>query len=241
MEVVLTTGLMMGLIGSFHCAGMCGPIAIAIPLNNNSIFSKVAGSLLYNLGRTVTYMVMGLVFGFLGQGLKMGGFQQWVSVIMGTIMVTSVFFPSLYKSRFDFDKSAFSFVGKLKAKLGLLFSKKTYGSLFAIGLLNGLLPCGLVYMAIAGAIATTNAVSGTIFMMLFGLGTIPMLFAFNMLGNALSGTLKKRMNKVIPYMIVIVGVLFILRGLDLGIHLLSPPASKLEVKQQTEMMHDTLK
>ena len=237
MELVITTGLMMGLLGSFHCAGMCGPIAVAIPLNNRTIFSRITGSLLYNLGRTLTYVVMGLIFGLLGQGLKLGGFQQWVSVIMGVIMVTSVIFPSLYKNRFDFEKTAFSFVGKIKIGLGLLFRKKTYGSLFAIGLLNGLLPCGLVYMAIAGAIATTNAYSGALFMMLFGLGTIPMLFAFNMLGNALSGALKQRMNKVIPYMIVVVGLLFILRGLNLGIPYLSPPSSKLDVHQKTEMMH----
>ena len=228
---ILLSALMLGLIGSFHCAGMCGPIALAIPLNNQSSFNKINGSLIYNIGRAITYAIMGAIFGLLGKGLVMAGFQKWVSIIMGLIMVTSVLFPSLYKNRFDIDKSAFSFVGNLKIKLGHLLRKRSYSSLLLIGLLNGLLPCGLVYMAIAGAIATTNSLSGALFMFIFGLGTLPMLFAISILGNTLSVKLRSKMTKIIPAVVFFIGVLFILRGLGLGIPYISPPEKKLQVPE----------
>ena len=235
---VIGSALMLGLIGSFHCAGMCGPIALAIPLNNNSWYSKTLGSLIYNIGRAITYAIMGFVFGLLGKGLVLAGFQKWVSIIMGIIMVLSVLFPSLYKNRFDLNGKAFSFVGNLKIKLGNLLRKRSYSSLFLIGLLNGLLPCGLVYMALAGAIATSDALSGAMFMFVFGLGTLPMLFLISILGNSLSVKFRTKMTKVIPAVVFFIGVLFILRGLGLGIPFISPPEKKLHVPDKMEMkMH----
>jgi uncharacterized protein len=231
----VVAAITLGLIGSFHCVGMCGPIALAIPLNNQSWLTKTTGAILYNLGRAITYAVMGTLFGLVSKGFVMAGFQKWVSILMGAIMVVSVLFPSLYKNRFDFDKKAFSFVGKLKLKLGNLLRKKTYGSLFLIGLLNGLLPCGLVYMAIAGALATGSSTSGALFMFIFGIGTLPMLFFVSILGNSISLRLRKKMTKLIPVAVMFIGVLFILRGLGLGIPYVSPPDKKLQVPQKTEV------
>jgi sulfite exporter TauE/SafE len=105
----IIAAITLGLVGSFHCVGMCGPIALAIPLNNESWFTKITGSALYNLGRAVTYAVMGAVFGLVSEGFVMAGFQKWVSILMGSIMVLSVLFPSLYKNRFDFDKKSLFF------------------------------------------------------------------------------------------------------------------------------------
>ncbi len=235
---IIVSAITLGLIGSFHCAGMCGPIALAIPLNNNSWYSKLTGSLIYNIGRAVTYALMGFVFGMLGKGLVLAGFQKWVSIIMGIIMVLSVLFPSLYKNRFDLNGKAFSFVGNLKVKLGSLLRKRSYGSLFLIGLLNGLLPCGLVYMALAGAIATSDAFTGAFFMFVFGLGTLPMLLLISILGNTLSAKFRTKMTKIIPGVVFFIGVLFILRGLGLGIPFVSPPEKKLQVPDKMEMkMH----
>jgi sulfite exporter TauE/SafE len=132
-------------------------------------------------------------------------------------------------------KKVFSFVGKVKLKLGSLLRKKTYSSLFFIGLLNGLLPCGLVYMAIAGALATGSSTSGALFMFIFGVGTLPMLFAISILGNSISLKLRRKMTKLIPVAVMFIGVLFILRGLGLGIPYISPPDKKLQVPQKTEM------
>ncbi|WP_218186066.1 sulfite exporter TauE/SafE family protein [Marinifilum fragile] len=144
-------------------------------------------------------------------------------------MILSVITPSIYKNRFNADKGVFSFVGKLKMSLGKLFAQRSYGSLLMIGLLNGLLPCGLVYFAIAGAIATGSSVSGSLFMFIFGLGTLPMLLAISLIGNMITLELRKKITKLIPYAIVFIGVLFILRGLSLGIPYLSPPEKVMTV------------
>ena len=227
---ILISAFVLGLMGSFHCAGMCGPIAIALPLHGNSVGGKIFGGSLYNLGRTITYGIMGAIFGLLGQGVAMIGFQQKVSVIMGGLMVVSVIFPSLFKNQYNMNKSWFAAIGRLKSTIGQMFSIRSYQSLFFIGMLNGLLPCGLVYMAIAGAIGTGSAAMGTLYMILFGLGTIPMLLSISLAGNLLSQTVRKRINRLIPVLVVVVGILFILRGLSLGIPYLSPPKEKIEKK-----------
>jgi sulfite exporter TauE/SafE len=206
---ILISAFVLGIMGSFHCAGMCGPIAIALPLHGNSVGGKIFGGSLYNMGRTLTYGIMGALFGLLGQGVAMLGFQQKISVIMGSLMIISVLFPGLFKNQYSMSKSWFSLVGRLKSTIGQMFSIRSYKSLFFIGMLNGLLPCGLVYMAIAGAIGTGSAALGTLYMILFGLGTI---------------------NKLIPILVAVVGIFFILRGLSLGIPYLSPPKEKIEKK-----------
>jgi len=233
MEIVLT-GFVLGLMGSLHCAGMCGPIALSLPLYGQNIFTKVAGGTLYNLGRTVTYGIMGAIFGFVGQGLSMVGFQQWISVIMGAAMVISILIPSVFK---NINAGKIPFAGWVRSGIQKLFIKKSFGGLFFIGILNGLLPCGLVYFAIAGAIGTGNSTTGTIFMVLFGLGTIPMMLAISLLGNLVSISIRNKINKVIPVMVVVIGIIFILRGLSLGLPYLSPPKSKLT--PQTHMQKNT--
>ncbi len=223
----LVSAIVLGLMGSFHCVGMCGPIAIALPLNNTNWFTRIIGSLLYNLGRALTYAVMGAVFGVLGEGLQLGGFQRWISVVMGSIMILAVLFPALFKGSKKLDKYLYGYNARLKKRFGLLFNKASYSSLLIIGLLNGLLPCGLVYMALAGAIATGGVSSGALFMFVFGLGTLPMLLLLSLIGNVVSGSIKSRINKMIPYVIVIIGTLFILRGMNLGIKYISPPKNRL--------------
>jgi len=238
---ILISALVLGLMGSFHCAGMCGPIAIALPLHGNTVPQKIFGGTLYNVGRTITYGIMGAIFGLLGQGISMIGFQQKISVVMGAIMIISVLFPALFKNQYRLDKSWFSLVGKLKKTIGQMFSIRSFTSLFFIGLLNGLLPCGLVYMAIAGAIGTGSAVQGTLYMILFGLGTIPMLLTISVAGNMMGLALRNRINKLIPVLVLVVGLLFMLRGLSLGIPYLSPEKQKIEQKFEKSLSgKDTL-
>ena len=230
MIALLTSALLLGFAGSFHCLGMCGPIVVALPLHGNTLTQKIYGGTLYDLGRTVTYGVMGAIFGLLGQGLELVGFQQVVSVVMGVLMVISVLFPSLFRNQYDLTKSSFKLVGKLKKSISNMFSVRSFQSLFIIGLLNGLLPCGLVYIALAGALATGNAATGTLYMVLFGLGTIPMLLALGVAGNVVSAQARKKINRLIPVLVVIVGIFFILRGLNLNIPFLSPTREKIEKK-----------
>lgn len=232
---LLLSALVLGLMGSFHCAGMCGPIAIALPLHGDTMFRKIFGGGLYNIGRTITYGIMGAIFGLLGQGIGMIGIQQKISVIMGALMIISVLFPALFKNQYNTNKSWSKFVGKLKRTIGKMFAIRSYSSLFFIGLLNGLLPCGLVYMAIAGAIGTGNVALGSLYMILFGLGTIPMLLAISLAGNAMSLAVRKKINKLIPVLVIVVGILFILRGLSLGIPYLSPQKQKIEMKLEKSL------
>ncbi len=227
---MLWTAFMMGLVGNFHCAGMCGPIAIALPLDRTSWIKRLWGSILYNLGRTITYALLGAFFGLVGQGVVLAGFQQWLSIIMGVLMILIVLFPSLFKNPFEIEKGAFRFVGKLKQQLRQLFSQASYSSLFFIGLLNGILPCGLVYFAIVGAIASGNVLMGALYMALFGLGTMPIMFAIPLLGNVLTGQMRQRLSKAIPVMMILIGGLFVVRGLGLQIPYLSPPEKVLNIK-----------
>ena len=228
----LFTALTIGLIGSLHCAGMCGPIAIALPLAKAGWPKKAAGGLVYNLGRIITYGGLGAIFGLLGRGIKLAGLQQWASITIGIIMIITVLFPFIFRKGIKIDNLFSGYAGRLTGSFRKLFSVHSFGSLFLLGILNGLLPCGLVYVAIAGAINTNDVLLGIAFMMLFGLGTAPMLLGISLAGNLISMGLMKKISKIVPAFIVILGILFILRGMSLGIPYISPKADKLEVKQE---------
>jgi sulfite exporter TauE/SafE len=228
----LITALMIGLVGSLHCMGMCGPIAIAIPLHSRNWFLKISGGLLYNIGRIITYGILGAIFGLLGRGIQLAGLQQWASIGLGIIMILSVVFPVLFKEKIQLDKIFTGYASRLIGSFRKLFTKTSLRALLLIGLLNGLLPCGLVYMAIAGAINTNDVVMGIAFMMVFGLGTTPALLMVSLVGNAISLSFRNKMRRIIPIFIVILGVLFILRGMNLGIPYVSPKTHKLEVQEE---------
>lgn len=228
----LITALTIGLIGSLHCIGMCGPIAVAIPLHNQNWLMKISGGLLYNTGRIITYGILGALFGLLGRGIQLAGLQQWASIGIGIIMIISVVFPFLFKEKIQLDKIFTGYSSRLIGSFRKLFTHSSLGSLLLIGLLNGLLPCGLVYMAIAGAINTNDVMMGVAFMVMFGIGTTPTLLAVSLVGNVISIGFRNKVKKVIPVFIIILGILFILRGMNLGIPYVSPKSEKLEVKQE---------
>jgi uncharacterized protein len=232
----LITGLTIGLVGSLHCLGMCGPIALALPLHSDSWFNKVSGGLLYNSGRIITYGMLGALFGLLGRGIEMAGFQQWASILVGAMMIISVLFPLVFKQSISLDKLFSGYAGRLIASFRKLFEKESFGGLFSIGLLNGLLPCGLVYVALAGALNTNGIISGVAFMVMFGLGTIPALLVVSLLGNVISLNFRRKLRMVIPTFVLMLGLLFILRGMNLGIPYISPKDHKLVVKEQLD--HD---
>ena len=229
-----TSALLLGFVGSLHCAGMCGPIAVALPLNNQSWFARISGGLLYNTGRIITYAWLGAIFGLAGMGLAMGGLQQWVSIILGIVMILAVIFPRLGGAGKKMAMLTDSLTGQLKMPFVKLFRIRTYSSLFFIGLLNGFLPCGLVYIALAGALMMSQVYEGALYMISFGLGTIPMMLAISVAGNILSRKLRKNLSKVIPLFIILLGILFILRGLNLGIPYISPKLSQNGEKATVE-------
>jgi uncharacterized protein len=227
---------MTGLVGSLHCIGMCGPIAIALPLGNKGLISRITGGIVYNTGRIITYAILGSLFGLLGQGIEMAGLQQWASIILGVVMILSVVAPALFRGKLRFEQFFFGFAGKLIAGFRKLFAINSIPSLFLIGLLNGLLPCGLVYVAIAGAINTNGIFNGVIYMIIFGLGTIPIMLAIPLLGNLIGNTFRKKYSKILSVFIIILGIVFILRGLSLGIPFISPPSKVLVPHEKSAKM-----
>jgi len=217
----LLAALSLGFLGSFHCIGMCGPIALAIPVKRTSTLSVVVGSLIYNSGRIFTYAVMGLFFGSLGQGFAMAGWQNLISVTLGIVILVFLFLPAFSKLPIKMG-AVYHLLEKLKSQIRKLFGIHTLRSLWFIGLLNGLLPCGLVYLGIAGSIATGSAIKGSMFMAAFGLGTFPAMMAITAARDYISIRFRERVRKVVPVFIGIMAVLLILRGLNLGIPYLSP-------------------
>ena len=231
---MLWTALVLGLAGSFHCIGMCGPIAFVIPVDRSSKTTLIFQTFLYNLGRVISYSLIGILFGFIGKGLYLAGFQQRLSILMGAIMIAMVLIPISIFNKYNFSKPIYKIIGKVKSKLGLYLNKKSNKALFLIGFFNGFLPCGLVYMALIGSISTGNILQGSLYMALFGVGTVPMMAAAVLLGNFVNLSLRNKIQKIIPVFVVIIGLLFILRGLGLGIPYISPSDAKLQISNNPE-------
>ncbi len=217
--------LLIGLLGSFHCMGMCGPVAVSLPLKERSWTTRIISSMLYNLGRVMTYMSLGLVFGLMGLGIHIWGFQQWTSIGVGTVMILGVAFPVFFHGA-RLTGPLDNLLSGFRKLFGRFFGFRTYLSVWIIGLLNGFLPCGLVYIALAGALVSTSPSNGAIYMLFFGLGTMPALLSVSMVGNVISLAFRRSIQKKLPYLIILIGVLFVLRGMNLGIPYISPKMEK---------------
>lgn len=227
---MLYTAFFFGLISSFHCIGMCGPIAMMLPVDRNNPTKKVTQIFTYHIGRLTAYGTIGLIFGLVGKGFFMAGIQQNLSIFIGVAMIAVILIPDKTFAKYNFSKPVFVLISKIKATLGSQFRNKSYKSLFTIGLLNGFLPCGMVYVALFGAIAMQNAGFGVLYMVLFGLGTVPMMSSVVYINSYLTLPIRNKIQKVIPYVAILIGVLFILRGLGLGIPYVSPSNTSLFIQ-----------
>lgn len=216
---------LLGVFGSFHCLGMCGPIVMALPFGGETMATKFRTALLYNAGRVLTYMLMGILLGMLGQNLALWGVQRWVSILLGVAMVSFVAWPVFWKKSSDaFYSNIWN--GLLGSTMGKLLARKGPWSELSIGILNGLLPCGLVYLALAGALVRPQAFEGGLYMLFFGLGTFPLMATLVLAKNLVSLKWRNQIRRAVPVLIVFLGLLFILRGLNLGIPYLSPKMEK---------------
>ncbi|MCB0819067.1 MAG: sulfite exporter TauE/SafE family protein [Bacteroidetes bacterium] len=225
----LLAAITLGILGSFHCVGMCGPIALALPVHHLSTPGKISGLLLYHIGRAFTYSLFGAFFGVLGMGVVIAGYQQALSVVLGIAILIGLFLPASGLSRF-FTAPFAGFTYKIKSAFSSLFRKRSHTALFVTGMLNGLLPCGLVYMALAGATATGDITKGALFMAVFGLGTLPAMFSVTFF-SGISASFRTKIRKYIPIVAGTMALLLILRGLGLGIPYVSP---KMSSKVNTE-------
>ncbi len=220
MELIIISAFMMGFIGSVHCVGMCGPLAISMPFSFFSSFKKWTAILLYNIGRVIAYSITGIFVGLVGRGTNWFGITQIISLILGALIIISVVSPAILKVigiRFP------QWVNKNQVSaLQFLIKKQSVGWMFLVGVLNGFLPCGLVYMAVAAALSTNTILGAVTFMAFFGLGTIPAMITVIIAGQHLPQTWRIRFRKLVPIVTFIVGTLLILRGLNLDIPFVSP-------------------
>jgi sulfite exporter TauE/SafE len=236
---MLYPAFLIGLLGSLHCIGMCGPIALTVGVQSGKAPLRKAGNLLlYNLGRVVTYAFLGLVLGALGFGFKVAGLQQTLSIAIGVGLIIYAFWPSLiHRLEQKTSHPLYKANQWLKKSLGSLLKSNKGHKTFFIGLLNGLLPCGLVYFAVAAAVAVGSPTDGMWFMMVFGAGTIPLLMAFAFFGGLAGVRFKKYLTKALPVLVFCMGVLFIMRGLDLNIPYLSPELSSFASGDDAAVCH----
>lgn len=217
------TAFVFGILSSVHCAGMCGPIALALPSAKNSsrpyfIFSRI----LYNSGRVLTYTFLGLLIGFLGKGIALAGYQQGISITLGLLLLLMAIFsinPERITEKMGWMRKFYQFISR---KLGKKLQKPNALSFLSIGVLNGFLPCGIVYIALLASLAFGGIQESAAYMFLFGLGTFPMMLSLSLLGGWMQLKYRKMLQKSVPYVIGIFAILLILRGLNLGIPLISP-------------------
>lgn len=225
MEYIIT-GFVLGVLGSFHCLGMCGPLALSLPVQQFQGSKKWASILLYNSGRVLTYGLLGITIGAIGEIFSWWGLQQMLSILAGVVLLVLLF------SRFSVvNKIRWMHNGRKWVQLQLgktLAMAKSPASFLVIGILNGLLPCGLVYAAITASLATMDTMHGMIIMISFGLGTFPMMIGILYLNYWIKGVLKQKMNRVIPAVVAGLALLLILRGMNLDIPYLSPKANLAE-------------
>jgi sulfite exporter TauE/SafE len=226
---IVIAAFTLGLVTNLHCIGMCGPIAMALPLNRKSKWTVAGGITSYSVGRSLGYASLGIIVGLIGVSATLLGVLQWISIVSGILIVLFAW------GHFYSISSRGSFINKwvMKAMSKLLKnkSKKSNPSrLLGIGVINAYLPCGMVYVALLGALNAGNLVNSTLFMFVFGIGTLP---GFIFLG-ALKDTFAKLkfFNKrvVLASLISIVGVFMILRGMNLGIPYISPKMEMVMAK-----------
>jgi sulfite exporter TauE/SafE len=219
---MISIAFVMGAVGSLHCIGMCGPIAMALPMGRRTAGSRLTGGLLYNSGRIVTYSSLGLILGLVGKFLITPQIQSTVSIVFGCTILLYLLLPSRLQKSVSKNSPVQRFFPGLRKQLGKLLSSGTNHSLFGIGLLNGLLPCGMIYLALTTSFLMGSAFNGSLFMAAFGLGTLPAMLAVVFFGSYLNQQVRLNLRKAVPFFLAFMATLLVLRGLNLGIPYISP-------------------
>lgn len=216
----MSLAFLMGFLGSLHCAVMCGPIVLGLPLKKQDMWNNILQILLYQLGRITVYVLLGAIIGLLGNTLTLYAKQETLSLIIGIVLVIFVVLQLSGKYVTHVHKIQIRLMAPLSKLMGGVLKLPTWG-LFA-GALNGLIPCGMVYLALATALNTANIQSGALFMLLFGLGTAPLMLFISFGGIYLKRYFRFNTQKMLPWFMLFMGALFILRSANLNIPFLSP-------------------
>ena len=206
---------------------MCGPIALAIP-KREEITANIIHKSLYNSGRVVTYSLLGILTGLIGQGFNMAGWQQGLSISLGFLLILTMLVTGFRNLNIPLIGPIIGLTHTIKKYFSQFLKRRSQWSAVVLGMINGLLPCGLVYIALAASIHGGSVKSGLLYMLVFGLGTFPVMLLISLAGNVIGPRVRQKVYKLVPIFIVTLGLLFILRGLNLGIPYISPELSRSE-------------
>jgi sulfite exporter TauE/SafE len=218
----MIAGFTLGAAGSLHCVGMCGPLSLALPVHHLSKASRFFSLLLYQFGRIATYTAIGLILGLAGKRIYIAGYQQAFSIAMGTIVLLLAVLYFINKRSIHLSFFSRFYLGVQRLVSRALRSSKGPLGFFLVGMANGLLPCGMVYVAMAAALSFSTVGESAGFMALFGAGTLPMMMGVVYAGQAIKPQLRFSLQRLVPYAIAVMGIVLILRGLNLGIPFISP-------------------
>lgn len=205
----LLTALTTGLVGSLHCVGMCGPLAMALPVGRLPLSQRPFGVGTYHLARLLAYATLGASLGLIGQGLLLAGLQRPLSAGAGLFLLAWTFWGRGRSGSLVSAKPTRWVVGPI----GRLLQRPSWRSFATLGFLNGLLPCGFVYVALAGAIATGNAADSAVYMAVFGAGTVPALLLVRSVPSLFPVGVRRHFTRLMPIMAVCVAMLLLARGL----------------------------
>jgi len=213
----LWTAFTIGILGSLHCVGMCGPIALALPYQSRSTWTHLKNAISYNGGRVFTYGVIGLLPGLLGYGLSIAGFQKSTSLVIGISLLLSALISIRLPHKRIHIRPLERVNSWVQRQMGTLLKVHHTAGFFSIGMVNGLLPCGLVYMALAGALTQDTAFAGSAYMMVFGLGTVPLMLAIGVSKLFISVRIRNSFRRIVPIFMMVIAVLLIFRGLNVSL------------------------
>lgn len=228
---IVVLAFSLGLVTNLHCIGMCGPIAMALPLNRKSKASITGGITSYSIGRSLGYTLMGVVVGIIGLSASVLGVLQWLSIISGLLII---FFAwgAYYKGG---GKSTW-FNKMVMRTMSKFLKGKPAGTpkLMGIGFINAFLPCGMVYIALISALNAGSVQNSMIYMFFFGLGTLPGFIFLGVLKDFFARANFFNRKFVLASLISVVGLFMVLRGLNLGIPYVSPKIEMMMAKGEKE-------
>ncbi len=193
---------------------MCGPIALAMRTPNASKIRQVFDKVLYHIGRVGAYVSIGAVAGLLGQALVFSGFQEFLAYFSGGLMILIGLFAVNLDSVLLKVPAIATGYQKISGLLGQALQQRQ--GVVLLGFLNGFLPCGLVYMALFGALATGDYWGGMAYMGLFGLGTVPMMLGTSLAGHLIQVKWRTMIRRAYPLIFIGLGIWFIIRGNSLS-------------------------
>jgi sulfite exporter TauE/SafE len=211
---------MLGIFGTGHCIGMCGPLVIAFPARSGKFSSHVY----YHLGRIVTYMLIGSIMGGIGAGLAEiatetgGNYPVWIARIqIGVSFVAALFLLIFGLARLDIIREpgcmAMASPDKIPGYRKLLKSaslNKRQVEMLLLGMMMGFLPCGLSFAAFARALPSASPIKGAVMVFAFSLGTVPGLL---LLGSGASGFARRYQS----HLDILAGLLLIFMAAELAV------------------------